>query len=69
MPNIDIEDNVEQDSWDYTNKYNKWEGGRFSNNDKPKQNRMLENDDRIRNDKVANILLSINRKNYFEQLI
>jgi hypothetical protein len=27
MPNIDIEDNVEQDRWDYTNKYNKWEGG------------------------------------------
>jgi hypothetical protein len=27
MPNIDIEDNVEQERWDYTNKYNKWEGG------------------------------------------
>ena len=27
MPNIDIEDNVEQDRWDYTNKYNEWEGG------------------------------------------
>jgi hypothetical protein len=27
MPNIDIEDNVEQDRWDYSNKYNKWEGG------------------------------------------
>jgi hypothetical protein len=27
MPNIDIEDNVEQDRWDYSNEYNKWEGG------------------------------------------
>jgi hypothetical protein len=66
MPNIDIEDNVEQYRWDYTNKYNKWEGGEFSNNDEPKQNRMLENNfcnDRIRKDEVANILLSFNRKN------
>jgi hypothetical protein len=23
MPNIDIEDNIEQEIWDYTNKYNK----------------------------------------------
>jgi hypothetical protein len=41
-------------------------GGGISNNDKPKQNRMLENyfcNDRIRNDEVANILLSLNRKN------
>jgi hypothetical protein len=71
MPNIDIEDNVEQDRWDYTNKYNKWEGGGFSNNDKPKQNRMLENDSckiRIRNDEVANILLSFNRKNRLDDL-
>ena len=43
MPNIDIQDNVEQYRWDYSNEYNKWEGGVFSNNDKPKQNRMLEN--------------------------
>jgi hypothetical protein len=41
MPNIDIEDNVEQDRWDYSNKYNEWEGGGISNNDKPKQNRIL----------------------------
>jgi hypothetical protein len=66
MPNIDIEDDVEQDRWDYTNKYNKQEEGRFSNNDEPKQNRILENDfcnDRIRNDKVANIILLFSRKN------
>ncbi len=40
--------------------------GKFSNNDKPKQNRMLENNfcnDRIRKDEVANILRSFNRKN------
>ena len=40
--------------------------GGIRNNDKPKQNRMLENYvcyDRIRNDEVANILLSFNRKN------
>jgi hypothetical protein len=58
IPKIDIEDSVEQDRWDYSNKYNKWEVGGFSNNDKPKQNRMLESDfcnDRIRNDEVANI--------------
>ncbi len=68
MSNIDIEDNVEQDRQDYTNKHNGWEGGGggFSNNDKPKQNRMLENNfcnDRIRKDEVANILLPFNRKN------
>jgi hypothetical protein len=27
MPNIDIENNVEQDRWDYSKKINKWEGG------------------------------------------
>jgi hypothetical protein len=51
---------------DYTNKYNEWEGGEFSKDDKPKQKRMLENNfcnDRIRKDEVANILLSFNRKN------
>ncbi len=40
-------------------------GGGIRNNDKPEQNRMLENYvcyDRIRNDEVANILLSLNRK-------
>ncbi len=66
MPNIDIENYVEKDRWDYSNEYNKWEGGGIRNNDKPKQNRMLENyvcNDRIRNDKVANILLSFNREN------
>ncbi len=41
-------------------------GGGFRNNDKTKQNRMLENNfcnDRIRNDEVANIVLSFDRKN------
>jgi hypothetical protein len=27
MPNIDIENYVEQNRWDYSNEYNKWEGG------------------------------------------
>jgi hypothetical protein len=66
MPNIDIKNNIEQDRWDYSNEYNEWEGGGIRNNDEPKQNRMLENyvcNDRIRNDEVANILLSFNRKN------
>ena len=27
MPNIDIENNIEQDRWDYHNKYNEWDGG------------------------------------------
>ncbi len=66
MPNIHIENYIEQDRWDYSNECNKWEGGGIRNNDKPKQNRMLENyvcNDRIRNDEVANILLSLNRKN------
>jgi hypothetical protein len=27
MPIIDIENNVEQDRWDYHNEYSKWEGG------------------------------------------
>jgi hypothetical protein len=27
MPNIDIENNIEQDRWDYCNEYNEWEGG------------------------------------------
>jgi hypothetical protein len=27
MPNIDIENNIEQDRWDYSSEYNKWEGG------------------------------------------
>ncbi len=26
MSNIDIENNVEQDKWDYSNECNKWEG-------------------------------------------
>jgi hypothetical protein len=66
MPNIGIENNVEQDRWDYRNEYNKWQGGGIRNNDKPKQNRMLENyvcNDTVRNDEVANILLLFNRKN------
>jgi hypothetical protein len=63
--NIDIDNDVEEDRWDYSNKWNKWEGGGLRNNYEPKQNRMLENyvcNDRIRNDEVANILLSLNRK-------
>ncbi len=40
MPNIDTENNVEQDRWDYSNEYNKWEGGGIRNNEEPKQNRM-----------------------------
>jgi hypothetical protein len=66
MPNIGIENYVEQDRWDYSNECNKWEGGGIRNNDEPKQNRMLENyvcNDRIKNDEVANILLSFNNKN------
>ncbi len=66
MPNIGIKNYVEQDRLDYSNKCNKWEGGGIRNNDKPKQNRMLENyvcNDRIKNDEVANILLSLNKKN------
>ena len=27
MPKIDIENYVEQDRWDFSNEYNKWEGG------------------------------------------
>ncbi len=34
MPNLDIEDNVEQERCDYTNKYNKWEGGGFTKDEK-----------------------------------
>jgi hypothetical protein len=67
MPKIDIENYVEQDRWDYSNECNEWEGGGgFRNNDGPKQNRMLEKivcNDRIKNDEVANILLSFNNKN------
>ncbi len=50
------------------NATNRKRGG-LRNNCKPKQNRMLENyvcNDRIRNDEVANILLSLNRKNTLE---
>jgi hypothetical protein len=69
MPNIDIEDNVEQERWYYTIKYNKWEGEEFTKDYKPKQNRMLENNfcnDRFRKDEVVNILPSFNRKNILE---
>jgi hypothetical protein len=65
-PNIDIENYVDEDRWDYSNECNEWEGGGLRNNCKPKQNRLLDNDvcnDIIRNDEVANILLSLNRKN------
>ncbi len=66
MPNIDIENYVEEDRWDYSNECNKWKWGGLRNNYEPEHNRMLENyvcNDRIRNDEVANILLSLNRKN------
>jgi hypothetical protein len=65
-PNIDVDNYVEEDRWDYSNECNKWEGGGLRNNYKPEQNRMLEKyvyNDIIRNDEVANILLSLNRKN------
>ena len=67
--NIDIDNDVEEDRWDYSNEWNKWEGGGLRNNYEPKQNRMIENyvcNDIIRNDEVANILLSLNRKNTLE---
>jgi hypothetical protein len=63
---LTLKNYVEQDRWDHSNECNKWEGGGLRNNDKPKHNRMLENyvcNDRIINDEVANILLSLNRKN------
>ena len=63
---IDIDHYVEEDRWDYSNECNKWEGGGLRNNYEPKQNRMSDNhvcNDRISNDEVANILLSLNRKN------
>ncbi len=65
-PNIDIESYVKEDRWDFSNECNKREGGGLRNNYKPELNRMLENyvcNDRIRNDKVANMLLSLNREN------
>ncbi len=64
-PSIDIDHYVEEDRWDYSNECNKWEGGGIRNNYAPEQNRMLENcvcNDNIRNNEVANILLSLNRK-------
>jgi hypothetical protein len=69
MPKIDIENYVEQDRWDYSNECNEWEGRGIRNNDKPKQNRMLEYyvcNDRIKNDEVANILLSFNNTNILD---
>ncbi len=63
--NIDIDNDVEEDRWDYSNECNKWEGRGLRNNYEPEQNRMLENyvcNNRVRNDEVANILLSLNRK-------
>jgi hypothetical protein len=65
-PSIDIDHYVEEDRWDYSNECNEWEGGGIRNNYKAKQNRMLENyvcNDTIRNNEVANILLSLNKKN------
>jgi hypothetical protein len=49
-----------------SNEYNEWEGGRFSVDEEHDQNRMLAKQacvDGISKDKVANILLSFNRKN------
>ncbi len=63
--NIDIDNDIKEDRWEYSNECNEWEGRGLRNNYKPKQNRMLENyacSDRNRNDEVANILLSLNRK-------
>ncbi len=40
MPNIDIENYVEQDRWDYSNECNEWDGGGIRNNEQPKHNRM-----------------------------
>ncbi len=42
MHNIDNENYIEEDRWDYSNECNEWEGGGLRNNYKPKQNRMLE---------------------------
>jgi hypothetical protein len=38
--NIDIDSDVEEDRWDYSNECNEWEGGGLRNNYEPKQNRM-----------------------------
>jgi hypothetical protein len=60
MPNVDIEKNIEQGRWDYTNEYNEWEGGDFSIDEEYDQDRMLAKEacvDGFRKDKVANILL------------
>jgi hypothetical protein len=43
MPNFDIEYEVEEDRWVYSNECNKWEVEGLRNNYKPQQNRMLEN--------------------------
>jgi hypothetical protein len=70
--NIDIDNDIEEDRWDYSNECNKWEGEGLRNNYKPKQNRMLENyvcNDRIRKDEVANILLSLKRKKHIGQFM
>jgi hypothetical protein len=64
MPNINMEDNLEQERWDYTNKYNKWEGGESSRDD---ESNKIECWRRIsvmtELERMANILLSFNRKN------
>jgi hypothetical protein len=33
MPNIDIDNYIDQERWDYSNECNKWEGGGIRNND------------------------------------
>jgi hypothetical protein len=62
MPSVDIEDNVEQKRWDYTNKYNKWEGGGFRVDEEHNQNRMLAKESCI--DKIRNMKWQI----YFSHL-
>ncbi len=72
-PNIDIDNYVKEDRWDYSNECNEWEGGGLRNNYEPEQKRMLENyvcNDIIRNNEVANILLlSLNRKKHIGQFM
>jgi hypothetical protein len=65
-PSMDIDHYKEEDRLDYSNECNEWEGGGIRNNNKRKHNRMLDNyvcNDIVRNNEVANILLSLNREN------
>jgi hypothetical protein len=40
FPDIVIEENMEQEKWDYTNKCNEWEGGDFCIDEEHNQNGM-----------------------------